>query len=95
MDPRSNRRILPFYLIISCQHFSLFCHLLLKVTNNREGGDIGLFITLVPKILYYHFIIRLLNNLAVECLNVLTTNCIIQKVLLGMYIISSNIVLFF
>ena len=29
---------------------------------SREGGDIGLFITLVPKVLYKHFLIRLLHN---------------------------------
>ncbi len=28
----------------------------------REGGDIGLFITLVPKVLLCHFLIRWLNN---------------------------------
>ncbi len=28
----------------------------------KEGGEIGLFFTLVPKVLYYRFLIRWLNN---------------------------------
>ena len=32
-------------------------------TSAREGGDIGLFITLVPKVLSCRFLIRWPNNL--------------------------------
>ena len=52
----------------------------------REGGDIGLFIPLVPQ----HFLIRWFNNFRtelnfdlcvhlVECPKVSTTNCNLQK----------------
>ena len=49
----------------------------------REGGDIGLFITLVPKVFLLvglttlGTIIELFHK--VECLNVLTNNCKLQK----------------
>ena len=33
----------------------------------REGGDIGLFITLVPKVLLERFLIHWLNNLGDFC----------------------------
>ena len=32
------------------------------VCRGRKGGDIALFITLVPKVLKIRFLIRLLNN---------------------------------
>ena len=46
-------------------NFVSICVLLLKGNINREerGGDIGLIITLVPKVLYYCFLICWLNNL--------------------------------
>ena len=34
----------------------------IKFFISREGGDIGLFITLVPKVLYWRFLIRWLPN---------------------------------
>ena len=51
-----------------------------------EGGDIGLFIILVPKVFKESFLIRwgLLMNFdwlvySVDCLNISTTNCNLQK----------------
>ena len=41
------------------QSIIIMFHLLL---DHREGGDIGLIITIVPKVLYYRFLIRWLDN---------------------------------
>ena len=37
----------------------------INVNSVREEGDIGMFITLVPKVLYKRFLIRWINNFVV------------------------------
>ena len=37
--------------------------ILIITDNSRQGGENGLFISLIPKVLYLHFLILKLNNL--------------------------------